>query len=123
MQAMEKLYKKEIKKVSLNERSKWTFSFFNACAMRLSIRLNERKMTTSAVGTGNLPALRSLYDQAKEEYEQWKKEQKMDIKEKNSLAQINSQEGALAGIQAGNDIGLDTQISNPVNTGFQLPAQ
>ena len=62
-------------------------------------------------GTTNLPALLSMYEQAQQDYDDWKLSNGMKIKTKNVVQKIHHQGGATAGWKAGNDIGLDTQVS------------
>lgn len=121
--AMERQYKKAVKNIPSNQKSSFQFSFFNACAARLCVRLLERKMTTSTTASGNLPALRPLYDQAEEMFEEWKKNTEgLNLKDKKALIKIHNEAGARAGIKAGNEIGLDHQIDSSKNSS-QLEAR
>ena len=111
---METLVREAQKAVPTAKRAAFKYAFMNACSIRLAHRLAERMKTTSE-GTGktNLPALRSLYQQAQDASDAYIAEElKLKVKKKNSLVRFGSNEGARAGHEAGNRIGLDTQVES-----------
>jgi hypothetical protein len=94
------------------ERKRFRISFMNACTARLRARLVERRLQPSTGECTNLPAVLSIYEKAQEAFEDWKNASDMKFRDKRSLTQINHEGGALAGIRAGNRIGLDEQIAD-----------
>lgn len=113
--AMEAICREEQKAYPQAERSRFSVAFMNACAARLCHRLEQRRLASldkpTETGGINLPALRPLYDQMKEQVEDWKELSGIEFRIKESLIQINHAGGARAGHKAGERIGLDTQIS------------
>lgn len=112
--SMEKLCTEGEKSIHKDERTSYRYSFMNACASRLCFRLLKRRTETSAVGDvkTNLPALRSMYENAQDAFKQWCEDQNTKLVTKKSLARVNHAGGARAGSQAGDRIGLDDQIGD-----------
>lgn len=93
----------------------WSFqtAFKTACAQRIyeriSDKLHEARTPTASSG-GNLPALASLYDRSEAEVEEFLASL-MSFKNVKTKAQKLHLGGMVAGRQAGDSIGLDSQIT------------
>jgi hypothetical protein len=74
-------------------------------------------MNKGIVGSTNLPAVIDAYKQAENAVEAWLGEQDFKLKEKASNRQTNHLGGILAGVKAGDNIGLDQQLENGQPTG------
>jgi len=113
------------KSVPATERTSYMTSFRTACALRLNARIYARltetiksaTRSTEVNGSGgapssNLPALASLYQQAKQELQEFMDENfsKNSIKEKVTKVVYNHSKGTQDGDKAGSSIGLDQQV-------------
>jgi hypothetical protein len=124
--AMERACKESQTSVPAKERGAFRYSFMNACAARLCRRLLERQLQTSATGVHegktNLPALRSLYEQAQDMFDKWAEANVPQMTKKKSLTRISHEKGARAGLVAGDRIGLDEQIDTGHKNRVRLTA-
>jgi hypothetical protein len=110
---MEKLVKDALKTVPVSEKTSFKYSFMNACAFRLAARLAERMQATATKGTTNLPALLNIYEAANKKNQEAMAGMFPNMsKPKTSLVRFNSTAGHKAGWEAGEKIGLDTQVDN-----------
>jgi len=116
---MEKMCIERQKTVSIKERLSYRSSFMNACAAQLCYRLRQRLVESSQSGIKgngtNLPALRSLYEQAQNAVDNYLETEGVKLKQNKNLTRITNYKGMLAGQEAGDSIGLDNQISEKGN--------
>jgi hypothetical protein len=110
IEAMQRLCREARKAYPKDEQKQFTISFMNACTSRLCMRIMERYAASRASGTGNLPALLSLYDKAQNDAKEFLEGEKVKLTTKKNLMKINHRGGSDAGWKAGAEIGLDTQI-------------
>ena len=117
--AMQDLCRAEEVNWPRSERPAFRVSFMNACTARLRYRLNQKRLGAQANGIkgANLPAVRSLYEQAQDAARDFLKQQGIiPDPTRTSLANIEHQGGAVGGWTAGGTIGLDDQITDAATT-------
>jgi len=99
-----------------SEHAAFRVSFMNAITARVRSRLNEKRLgaVTDGIKGSNLPAVRSLYEQAQDAAREFLRQQGIiPTPTATSLANIEHQGGAASGWIAGGTIGLDGQIGGP----------
>lgn len=112
------------------ERHRYIRTFRIAAAQRLRSRIDEylnaaKKGDLPALEDGTkLPALLPLYERSMQLYEQWKEENGISPKGKESRDQQLSADGRAAGRAAGDRVSLNTQISEgSASASFALPSR
>jgi hypothetical protein len=116
--AMQTLCREEVRKWPTKERPAFRVSFMNACTARVRYRLHQKLLEAqeSGIPGTNLPAVRSLYEQAQDAARDYLRQQGILPDPKaTSLANIEHQGGAVAGWKAGDRIGLDQQVGGNIN--------
>ena len=116
-----KLAKETSKIVPEKDRGKFRISFCNAATSRLNERLwlkyLEATSKPQVAGEGNMLA---LYDETaaklKDVYN------KLDLRDTKQKLSANDLLGNLAGLKAGDEIGLETQLEGTKASGFLLPS-
>jgi len=120
VKSMMAICREEQKKVPAHERTSFRYSFMNACTWRLCHRLQEKlhaAQNEGVIGTTNLPAVRSIYEQAQDAYREWLKGEGIELKSAKSVAKITHSGGARSGYDAGDRIGLDQQVGGTGTSG------
>lgn len=116
---MERLCKEGETTVPTAERAAYRNTFMNACSARLCFRLYERRKNTTEAATNTngttLPALRSLYEQAADKYNEWVKQNGLKMRQYRNLGKLTHAKGSRDGHNAGDKIGLDQQVSGRHN--------
>jgi hypothetical protein len=113
---IKRLAAKGSKGIPRNELGKYKQTFYLAAALRLNRRMRERAEEAMAKGVNvdgcNLPALRPLYVEATERFEEWCTSHgiKLQGKEIDLQRRYIHPEGARDGQQAGQDISLEPQV-------------
>ena len=105
-----------VPETSSSKKSEFRYKFMNGCQWAICERIAERLKATqdgTLKGVTNLPALRSLHDQAQDKVSDFMNAN-FDVKQKKSMVKVTADGAVLAGFRAGQGIGLDQQVANPV---------
>lgn len=105
----------EQKQYPKSEHARFRKSFLNSYALvlrdRIWQRIRESKEKATPMGDGrNLPALRSLYDDARERNRRYLANQGIHLRTAKGRSRSSHLGGSMAGAQAGRDVSLDQQV-------------